>query len=110
MWDLLSFKDPGGKDYLVANRGRIAFDERPPSKYQVENFRALFDDIGVNCSIQYSGRGKPLMMSTLMTKGTASKTVLKLTNNNADATAFDGLCMFVECILSRELEQNRFYP
>jgi hypothetical protein len=49
------------------------------------------------------------MMATLMTKGSAGKTVRRLTRN-PEATAFDGLCMFVECILSRELKQNGFYP
>lgn len=113
MWDLLSFRSPGtdgteDRDYRIAEKVQIAFDSRPPSSYQIENFRALFDDMGINCSIQYPGRR--LMMSTLMTQGSCSKTVLRLTKGNKDASAFDGLCMFVECILSRELKQNGFYP
>jgi hypothetical protein len=107
MWDLLSFQDPDSDKYLIAKQVRLGFDSRPPSQYQIENFRGVFDAMGVKCLVQYPGQ--KLMLATLMTAGSAGKTVRSLTQN-PQATAFDGLCMFVECILSRELKQKGFYP
>jgi hypothetical protein len=109
MWDLLSFRE-GEEKYFVAERVRLAFQDLPPSEYQIQNFASTWDSMGVKGSVNFGGLfgGREIDIATLKKPGTCSATVAALTGK-PELSAFDGLCKFVECVLAAELKQNKFF-